>query len=107
MCTTKLWFVVRIGLPWINWKYETKRWFYFFDMLNRIRIGSPSDSDIELLKKRQIKLNSYNNNKIDSCIGIFHDEKLKNNKNTVCLLPLTKDVKFFNELVKQALIIST
>jgi hypothetical protein len=32
---------------------------------------------------------------------------LKNNIKTVCLLPLTKDVKYFNELVKQALKIST
>ena len=77
----------------------------FFDIFSRIRIGNPSENDIELLKQRKIKIND-STNKINECVKLFLEE-LKQNKNCVCLLPLTKNVIEFNSLVSQSLKIET
>jgi hypothetical protein len=58
-----------------------------------------------LLKQRKIKIND-STNKINEYVILFLEE-LKQNKNCVCLLPLTKNVIEFNSLVSQSLKIET
>ena len=73
----------------------------FFEMLNRIRIGNPSETDINNLKDRQLKIVDQNN-KMNEITSAFLRE-LKINKKTVCLLSKTKDVDKFNSLISKAL----
>jgi hypothetical protein len=42
----------------------------FFDLLNRVRIGNPSEEDIQLLNNRIIKFKNKNN-RIEESVEIF------------------------------------
>ena len=73
----------------------------FFNMLNRIRVGTPTSDDIEnLMSKVSSDINSKNNSKVHNA-GLIFQNLLKQHDNVVCLLPLNKQVdEFNNEMTK-------
>lgn len=66
----------------------------FIDLLNRIRIGMPTDDDIALLNT--LKLNLQNPlNKIKES-ALFYHNLLKEGKSLIALFPKNEDVENFN-----------
>jgi hypothetical protein len=77
----------------------------FFELLNRIRIGCPSDDDIALLRSRQIDIDT-SKNKIEQAANLYLDALRSNNK-TLCLLPNVRSVDEFNNIICDSLEIET
>ena len=66
----------------------------FFNMLNRIRVGSPSKEDVDLLKSNLIKIDKNKNSLYES--AIYFQSLLQEKKGAVCLLCTNEDVEKFN-----------
>ncbi len=77
----------------------------FFELLNRIRIGCPSNDDISLLRSRQINIDT-SKNKIEQAANLYLDALRRNNK-TLCLLPNVRSVDEFNNIMCDSLEIET
>ncbi len=66
----------------------------FGALLDRIRLGSPTDEDIDYLKKRALTTEELTS--VDSRAEVFN-ELLRGDPQAVCLMPLVKMVDQFNE----------
>ena len=77
----------------------------FFDLLNRIRIGSPSEDDIKKLESRIIGIENKSNKIIEA--ASFYLKNLKEHSQMVCLLPKLEQTDLFNEEVTKLLKIET
>ena len=75
----------------------------FFDILNRIRIGSPNEDDIKILKSRLIETK---NDLIEDTAN-FYNKLLEKSENTICLFPCRDKVNNFNEKMTKMLQINT
>ena len=73
----------------------------FFNLLNRVRLGNPSNNDLNELNSRLLNINDKNQ-KIEETATLFL-EKLKQSNKTVCILPKIKDVDKFNTIVSKQL----
>lgn len=77
----------------------------YFNMLNRIRIGTPNQTDIDLLKKQIIPNIVKNDSILNSVLNYI--ELSKQHKNLICLFPKVDQVEAFNKLTNEKLKIKT
>ena len=77
----------------------------FFNLLNRIRIGMPSNEDIQNLKDHVIKIKNKSK-KIEEA-ACFYVEQLIEKPEMVCLLPKLDQTQKFNDEVSKLLKIET
>jgi hypothetical protein len=66
----------------------------YFNMLNRIRVGSPTKEDIDLLKKQLMNIKIENNPFLNAIENYF--ELSKDYPNLICLYPKNDQTDAFN-----------
>ncbi len=73
----------------------------FSNILNRIRVGAPTNEDMEILEK-QIIPNSNEINWVQNAVN-FYLQKMETFPNILALFPITKTVDEFNSLITNQL----